>query len=384
MNAPRLEIDLVKLGHNARTLVNLLSHHGISVSAVTKGVLGRPDVARELLKAGATGLADSRIENIQTLHHAGVVAPMTLIRSPMASQAALVIRHADFSMNTELDVISELSKAAQSAGRSHGILLMVELGDLREGIMPADLENVVRRVLCFPNITLRGIGTNLACRSGVVPDAVNMGELSRLADAIDTTFGLVLSVISGGNSSNLEWVLGGGDTGRINNLRLGEAILLGCQPLDRRPIEGLHTDVFSLVAEVIESGGKPSRPWGDIAETAFGAAPPEEKHTSDPNGTVSQAILALGEMDVDPAGLMPPQGIDILGSSSDHLVVDAGQTGLKVGAEVAFQVNYSALIRAMASPFVTKLAYPVPDPNSFAAFPQKRPAASEGRSFTPV
>ena len=89
-------------------------------------------------------------------------------------------------------------------------------------------------------------------------------------------------------------------------------------------------------------------------------------------------------MDVDPAGLMPPQGIDILGSSSDHLVVDAGQTGLKVGAEVAFQVNYSALIRAMASPFVTKLAYPVPDPNSFAAFPQKRPAASEGRSFTPV
>lgn len=384
MNAPRLEIDLVKLGHNARTLVNLLSHHGISVSAVTKGVLGRPDVARELLKAGATGFADSRIENIQTLHHAGVVAPMTLIRSPMISQAALVVRHADVSMNTELDVISELSKAAQSAGRSHGVLLMVELGDLREGIMPADLENVVRRVLCFPNIVLKGIGTNLACRSGVVPDAVNMGELSRLADAIDTTFGPVLSVISGGNSSNLEWAIGSGDTGRINNLRLGEAILLGCQPLHRRPIEGLHTDVFSLVAEVIESGSKPSRPWGDIAETAFGAAPPEEDHTNCPEGTVSQAILALGEMDVDPDGLTPPPGIDILGSSSDHLVVDAGQTGLKVGAEVAFQVNYSALIRAMASPFVTKLAYPVSAPNSFSAFPQKRPAASEGRSFTPV
>ncbi|MFN3233401.1 MAG: alanine/ornithine racemase family PLP-dependent enzyme [Alphaproteobacteria bacterium] len=349
MTAPRLEIDLGKIRRNASVLVKLLSGHGISVSGVTKAVLGLPDIARALLDAGVSGLADSRIENIQTMRDAAVNTSMTLIRSPMISQAALVVRHADTSLNTELDVISELSKAAQAIGRTHGIVLMVELGDLREGIMPADLETAVRRTLVFPNIAFKGIGTNLACRCGVAPDVANMGELSALANAIDATIGPVVSVVSGGNSSNLAWILAGADTGRINNLRLGEAILLGCEPLYRQPIEGLHTDAITLVAEVIEAKVKPSQPWGEIGESAFGAVRPATN-----SGAVSQAIFALGQMDTDPDGLTPPPGIEILGSSSDHLVVDTGKDSLPVGAEVSFQLNYSAMVRAMASPFVAR------------------------------
>lgn len=349
MTAPRLEIDLAKIRHNARVLVDLLSGRGITVSGVTKAMLGLPDIAREMLAAGASGLADSRVANLQTMRRADVEAHMTLIRSPMISEAALVVRNADTSLNTELDVISELSKAAQAMGRRHGVLLMVELGDLREGTMPADLEAVVRRTLRFPNIDLKGIGTNLACRCGVVPDAENMRELSTLADAIDATFGPTISIVSGGNSSNLNWVLGGADTGRINNIRLGESILLGCEPLHRQPIEELFTDATVLVGEVIESKVKPSQPWGEMAEAAFGAVIPLAD-----SGSVSQAILALGRMDTDPDGLTPPPGIEILGSSSDHLIVDCGQECLAIGAEMTFQLNYSALIRAMASPFVTK------------------------------
>ncbi len=149
---------------------------------------------------------------------------------------------------------------------------MVELGDLREGIMPGDLENAVRETLRFPNIALKGIGTNLACRSGVSPDARNMAELSALADSIDATFGLTMEIVSGGNSANLTWRSSGADTGRINDLRLGESILLGREPLHRQPIDGLHTDAITLVAEVIESKVKPSQPWGEIAQTAFGEA----------------------------------------------------------------------------------------------------------------
>ncbi|MEH6404932.1 MAG: alanine/ornithine racemase family PLP-dependent enzyme, partial [Sneathiella sp.] len=341
MSAPRLEIDLVKIGQNASVLVDLLRGAGITVSGVTKAMLGLPDVARELLLAGVSGLADSRLENIQTMRKANIQANMTLLRSPMIGQADQVVRNTDVSLNTELDVISELSKAACALGRDHGVLLMVELGDLREGIMPRDLENVVRRTLGFPNIVLKGIGTNLACRSGVVPDRTNMGELSKLADRIDATFGPVLSIISGGNSSNLEWVLSGGETGRINNLRLGEAILLGCDPLNRQPIANLHTDAITLVAEVIESKIKPSQPWGITAESAFGSVAPVTKE-----GDTHQTILALGHMDTDPKGLTPPKGIKILGSSSDHLIVDSCQGRLPIGAEIAFQLNYSALIRA--------------------------------------
>ena len=119
-------------------------------------------------------------------------------------------------------------------------MLMVELGDLREGIMPGDLPDAVARCLALPNIEVRGIGTNLACRNGVVPDDRNMGELSDLAASIEAQFGITLDVVSGGNSSNLDWLGSTEHVGRIDNLRLGEAILLGRDPLHRTPIEGLH------------------------------------------------------------------------------------------------------------------------------------------------
>jgi predicted amino acid racemase len=349
MTAPRLEVDLQKIHHNARTLVELLAGRGISVTGVTKATLGSPEIAGTLLGAGVGAVGDSRIENLAAMRRAGVRAPMTLIRSPMLSQARLVVAHADVSFNTELDVLSELSRAAQEARCTHGVVLMVELGDLREGIMPGELDSTVRRMLRFPNISLRGIGTNLACRSGVSPDARNMSELSSLAVSIEATFGLAVATVSGGNSANLAWALGDADTGRINDLRLGESILLGRETLHRQPIDGLHTDAITLVAEVIESKVKPSLPWGEIAQTAFGEQPPAADR-----GDILQMILAVGHQDTDPCGLHAPAGMEVLGHSSDHLVA-SGSKRLSVGAEVRFQLDYSALVRAMTSPYVAKV-----------------------------
>lgn len=365
MTSPRLEIDLNKIHHNAQSLVELLANQGISVTGVTKATLGSPEIARVLLLAGVKTLGDSRIENIEAMRRALIPASMTLIRSPMLSQTDRVVKHADVSFNTELDVICQLSLAGQKARRTHGIVLIVELGDLREGIMPSNLENIVRETLRFPNITLRGIGTNLACRSGVSPDDKNMTELSALANSIEVTFGLTIDIVSGGNSANLNWALSGADTGRINNVRLGEAILLGREPLQRQVIDGLYTDAITLVAEVIESKVKPSLPWGEIAQNAFG-----EKSFATDRGHILQTILAIGNQDTDPRGLTPPPGIEILGASSDHLIVKSDRNGLSVGTEMTFQLNYSALVRAMTSPFVskvTKLAtdrIPAPIPNT--------------------
>lgn len=316
--------------------------------------MGLPSVAHILVEAGVSSLADSRLENIQTILQAGIKAPITLIRSPKIDQAAQVVRDTTMSLNTELEVISALSKAAKISGQNHDVLLMVELGDLREGIMPCDLEEFVGQTLLFPNITLKGIGANLACRCGISPDDTNMSELSNIADKIEATFGPVLPIISGGNSSNLNWALGSKDIGRINNLRIGEAILLGCEPLHRLPIKGLHTDAITLVAEVIESKLKLSKPWGKAAEAAFGVTNPPCDI-----GPVFQSILAIGHMDTDPEGLTPPSGINILGASSDHLIIRSDQGYLPIGTEICFQINYSSLIRAMASPFVTKRATPI-------------------------
>lgn len=350
MPAPRLEINLDKLYHNAHALVERLRSRHISVTAVTKATLGLPEVANTFLRAGVIGIGDSRIENIRTLHDAGVSAALTLIRTPMLSQVESVVRYADTSFNSEIVVIKRLAHAAQNAQCMHGIVLMVELGDLREGILPADLMQVVGETLCLPNIIFKGIGTNLACRSGVSPDARNMAELSDLADAIEATFDMALDVVSGGNSANLNWALSTASTGRINNLRLGESILLGCEPLHRHPIEGLYTDAIKLVVEVIESKRKPSLPTGQIAQTAFGDNPTGADH-----GDINQSILAIGQQDIDPDGLTPPAGITVRGASSDHLILESGHDRPRVGEQIPFQLNYSALLRAMTSPFVNKV-----------------------------
>ena len=177
-----------------------------------------------------------------------------------------------------------------------------------------------------------------------------MAALSALADSIDATVGPMLGIVSGGNSGNLEWALSGASTGRINNLRLGESLLLGREPLRRQPLDGLHTDAIRLIAEVIEVKVKPSQPRGEIAQTAFGEKPPATDR-----GHISQTILAIGRQGTDPCGLHPPPGIKILGASSDHLIADAGRHRLSVGAEISFELNYGALVRAMTSPFVAKV-----------------------------
>jgi predicted amino acid racemase len=179
-----------------------------------------------------------------------------------------------------------------------------------------------------------------------------MTELSALADVVDATFGPIVRTVSGGNSANLDWALSGASVGRINNLRLGEALLLGREPLHRKAIEGLHTDAITVVAEVIESKGKPSKPWGEVAQSAFGDVPP-----SIDRGDVAQAIFAIGRQDTDPEGLTPPAGVEIRAASSDHLIVESmgSHKRLCVGGQIPFQLNYSALLRAMTSPFVTRV-----------------------------
>jgi predicted amino acid racemase len=350
MSAPRLEVDLEKIHHNARTLNERLSKRRIAVTGITKATLGSPEIARTLLRAGIGGLGESRIENIECLQRARVAKRFTLIRSPMISQVERVVENVRTSLNSEIEVIRALSAAATKARRTHEVVLMVELGDLREGILPGDLEEVVRQTLECSNIKLIGIGTNLACRSGVAPDSAKMKELSRLANRVESTFDLKLSIVSGGNSSALDWALQTEDIGRINNLRLGESILLGREPLERNPIDGLHTDAFTLFGEVIESGVKPSQPWGTLAQSAYGRPTAVVDR-----GDVVQTILAVGHQDTDPDGLRAADSVEVLSGSSDHLIVTSDKV-IPVGSEIAFQPNYAALARAMNSPFVAKVA----------------------------
>jgi len=348
MIMPRIEIDLGKIAHNAKTLKELYSSKGIDVIGVTKVVCGDTKIAEIILKSGIRVLADSRIANIKKMRDAGIQTQFLLLRT-IYSQANDVVNYTDISLNSELSVIKELSKFAVKQDTIHKIILMVELGDLREGIMPSDLEKTVKEVIKLKGIRLVGIGTNLACFGGIKPDNEKMEHLSSIAKNIEDKFKLKLKFISGGNSANYNWFMTTKDVGRINNLRLGESIFLGCETLERRTINGLFTDAFTLIAEVIESKIKPSLPYGDICQNAFGNIP----KFSD-LGLMRRAILGVGLQDVLVSGLTPVSDIDILEASSDHIIINAKQSEIKVGDTVDFNLNYGALLSAMTSPYIIK------------------------------
>ncbi|MDP7494490.1 MAG: alanine/ornithine racemase family PLP-dependent enzyme [Candidatus Undinarchaeales archaeon] len=349
MTSPRIEIDLGKIAHNAGKLKELYGSKGISVFGVTKGVCGDPRIADALLKSGLSVIADSRIANIRKMRDAGVQAQFLLLRAPISSQVEDVVRYVDISLNSELSVIEALSASALAQDTTHKIILMVELGDLREGILPADLLDTVGVVIKMDGIELAGIGANLACFGGIRPDDENMGLLSSLAGEVEEKFGLTLEFVSGGNTANYLWFTSTDDVGRINNVRLGESIYQGTESLHRDVIPGQFTDAFTLVAEVIESKIKPSKPHGEVCQAAFGNVPEFEDR-----GEIRRALLAVGVQDVVISGLTPRRDIDILGASSDHIVVDAKQVDLKVGDEVVFDIDYGAMLRAMTSPYVEK------------------------------
>ncbi|MFC1610038.1 alanine/ornithine racemase family PLP-dependent enzyme [Myxococcota bacterium] len=349
MPTPRIEIDLGKIAHNARTLKSLYGAKGIGVIGVTKVVCGDPDIAKTLVDSGIGILADSRTANIQKMRDAGVAAQFLLLRTPLLSQAETVVNVADISLNSELSVVEKLAEIAAAQNTTHKVILMVELGDLREGLMPRDLGGVVQRVAELEGIELAGIGTNLACFAGVKPDAKNMGRLSSIADELEERFDLTFAFVSGGNSANFNWFTSTQDVGRINNLRLGESIYLGRETLQREPIPALFTDAFTLIAEVIEAKTKPSLPHGDIGQDAFGNVPELQDR-----GQTNRALLGIGLQDVSVSGLTPSRDMDILGASSDHIIVDAKQLGLEVGDEVEFNLNYAALLATMTSSYVLK------------------------------
>jgi predicted amino acid racemase len=349
VTTPRIEINLGKIAHNAKTLRELYGSKGIGVIGVTKVVCGDPNVADALVRNGINILGDSRIANIRRMSEAGINAQFVVLRTPIPSQVESVVRYTDISLNSELSVIKALSKSAVKQDTTHKIILMVELGDLREGLMPSDLEDTVEEVISLEGIELAGIGTNLACLGGVKPDDEKMGYLSSLAQEVEKRFSLTLEFVSGGNSANYDWFMSTENVERINNLRLGESIYLGCETLYRKPIPGLFTDAFTLVAEVIESKVKPSIPCGEVCQDAFGNVPELQDR-----GQIRRAILGVGLQDVLVSGLTPRLDIDILGASSDHIILDAKQVDLKVGDEVQLSLNYGALLSAMTSPYVER------------------------------
>lgn len=348
---PVLEINLTKIAENTRTITNWVAGLGLEVFGVTKVCGAIPQVAQAILSGGATGIADSRLQNIRRLREAQVSCEMLLLRVPALSEIDQVISYCDVSLNSEYVVLEKLSAAAQRQRKKHQVILMVDLGDLREGVLPEKLGELYQRAIKLPGITVSGIGTNLACYGGVIPTSDNMQKLATLASGLACEYPLV---VSGGNSSALHMIKQGNWQGawtkQINQLRIGESIFLGWDITDNTPLDGCHLDACLLHAEVIEVKRKPSVPFGEIGPDAFGNVPQYQDR-----GYHRRAILALGKQELGAGNLAPLDNrIEVLGASSDHLILDVENTNVRVGDVLSFRLDYGALLSCSTSDSVVK------------------------------
>lgn len=351
MTYPLMEIHLERLKANTAIVKAHCDKAGIGVFGVTKVFCAIPEVAAVFKEAGLDALADSRLVNLARLEGLGM--KRVLLRLPMLSQVGETVLHADISLNSELEVMEALSKAAIAADKIHGVILMVDLGDLREGIRPGEALAYARRIEALKGVFLAGIGTNLTCYGAVIPDERNLGILAGLAEEIERGLGRPIEIVSGGNSSSLHLMMEGRLPKGINNLRLGEALVLGRETAYGERIDGTFDDVFVLAAELVEIKEKPTVPTGKIGRDAFGNKPVFKDM-----GIRKRGILALGRQDVDIDGLIPcNEGVAVFGASSDHMIVDLTdmEDDCKVGDVIRFKVDYGALMKLSTSEYVKKV-----------------------------
>lgn len=348
---PKVVVDLDKLKMNIEFLTNKIKQHHLSITAVTKVYSADPRIIAVFEQFPEIEyFGDSRIENLKSYQTTS--KKKILLRIPMLSEIKDVLKVADISFHSEIATLKQLNAEAKKQKKHHQVLLMVDLGDLREGFFEeAELMRAVEALTKMEQLQLIGLGVNLTCYGGIIPEAANLNQLIRYQKQIEQTFKLPLPMISGGNSSSL-YLLDQKLPQGITNLRIGEAYLLGRETAFATDYQEMFQDVFTLCVEIIELKKKPSYPVGKIGMDAFGQVP-----TFVDRGVRLRGILGIGKQDIPLNGIIPDDPhLKIIGASSDHLMLDFTESlqTYQVGDEVKFRLDYSSLLAAFTSKYVKK------------------------------
>lgn len=350
---PKIVTDLDIILENTKNMVSICKNAGITVMGITKGFCAAPEMARVMVKGGVKSLGDSRLQNLQSLKDQGIDhVPLWLLRIPMHSEVKWAAGLVDGVFLSEISTAEKLSSEAEKVGRKIEVILMVEMGDLREGVIQENFSATAKQISKLPGLSLQGIGANFSCFGGVIPTYEMLDQMVKLAEISRKELNLPLPIVSGGNSSSVGLVPRDIPKG-VTQLRLGEAILFGQEATERRPILGSDQNGFTLMAEVIELQVKPTMPTGKIGIDAFGKVP---LHVD--RGIRKRAIVAVGRQDTVPEDLLPLwQGVEILGSSSDHMILDVEDATptIRMGDVISFRIRYySAMMQGFTSSYVTK------------------------------
>ncbi len=345
-----------KLKENYAFLDELFSKHQISWAIVSKLICGEKQYLKEIIDLGIKQICDSRVSNLKMIKQIDSSIETIYIKPPARRALPGVVRYADVSFNTELETIKLLSKEAKKQDKQHKVFIMIEMGELREGVLRDDLISFYASIFELPNIEVVGIGTNLTCLTGVLPNEDKLIQLSLYKQLIDAKFNTEIPFVSGGSSVTIPLIFHSSLPAGVNHFRVGETLFLGTDVYHDRPFENMHNDVIRFYAEIIELIEKPMAPSGDMGTNVEGESFSFED--VNPQEMSHRAIIDIGILDVDAGHIKPVDDQQkIIGASSDMIVVDLGSNpdNLKVGNVIEFALDYMGALRLLNSKYIDKI-----------------------------
>ncbi|MDT8413485.1 MAG: alanine/ornithine racemase family PLP-dependent enzyme [Vicingaceae bacterium] len=351
-----IELYRDKLKKNFQYLDNIFKANNIEWAVVSKLLCGNELYLKELLKLNIKEICDARVSNLVKIKKLAPTIDTVYIKPPAKRSIKKIVQYADASFNTEFETIKWLSEEAVRQNKTHKVIIMLELGDLREGIMGDHLMDFYASVFKLPNIKVTGIGTNLNCLHGVYPSEDKMIQLSLYKQLIEAKFNRKIPWVTGGTSVVIPLLLTKQLPTGINHFRVGETLFFGTNLITGETLEGMETDVFKLFAEIIEITEKPINPIGTMGENPSGEE--FEVNPDDYGKTHHRAIIDLGVLDVANADLIIPEdkNITIVGASSDMLVLDIekSEKNYHIGDLISFKLKYMGALRLFNSEYITK------------------------------
>lgn len=350
-----IELSKEKLLHNFHFLDDVFKQNNINWGIVSKILCGNKEYLKLLLDLGIKEIHDSRISNLKVIKKLDSEVQTVYIKPPPKKSIKSLVKYADVSLNTEFETIKLISEEAQKQKRQHKIIIMIEMGDLREGILGEDLVDFYSSVFRLPYIEVIGLGTNLNCLNGIMPTHDKMIQLSLYKQLIEAKFNKKIPWVSGGSSVTIPLIYKKLIPKGVNHFRIGETMFFGNNLITGDPIKGMKNDVFKLYAEVIELTEKPKVPIGEIGTNVAGESP--EINEKDYGKTSFRAILDIGLLDIDIKNINPvKRGYKFSGASSDMIILDIGRNSghLKVGNMVEFRLDYMGALRILNSDYIDK------------------------------
>lgn len=357
-----LVIQFDKIIDNIHKISNKLSEHGMEWSLITKVFSGHPDFLKRILTkdvvAKLHSVGDSRLTSLRNIKKINPELVTIYIKPPATIYADEVVEFADISLNSSHRTIRALNQAAKKQNKIHKVIIMIEMGELREGVLRENLIEFYQDVFELPNIKVIGVGSNLGCMYGVEPTFDKLLQLSLYKQLLEAKFNKKLDLISGGSSITLPLLEENKIPPEVNHFRIGEAAFFGTSPLDGNTFADLSSDTFNFFANVIELEEKQTKPDGIIGEGNIGHI--SELDADDLPETSFRAILDFGLLDVDTDDIATKdKEIKFAGTTSDMTVFDLGKNinqekkqRYHVGDRVCFMPNYMAVARLLNSKFI--------------------------------